>query len=136
MYVLTREEAIENHRELWNWVADQNKKLIGTKNSPVDKEAYFDAYGIPNSERPEWDCYVCDYALSKSDTPEDRCQICPLDWSNGGETTDDCCQNLSDSGLYEQFEVSKKFGDVESCANIAKIIANLPERIDKNEKIN
>lgn len=70
---LTREQAIAEHRKMWNWIAEQIETFGFTLDIHGYKKEYCsinDCYGILN-----W-CFMCEYT-------NDDCNICPLDW--GGE---------------------------------------------------
>lgn len=34
---ISKSEAIENHRKLWNWIANRNKECIDAQTKPIDK---------------------------------------------------------------------------------------------------
>lgn len=127
--ILTRSEAVEGHRKLWKWIAEENKRLIDADETLfADKKSYFAIHDIPNSKHPDWDCYACDYSMSLSSNIRDRCEYCPLDWSNNGQNNTKYCHD--DDGLYIQFEDNLKEYNIEECIRLAEIIANLPERKD------
>lgn len=91
---LTREEAIELHRELWHRLAEEgsiydvdtlykltyslNLDYFDTKHRHIKEMGFKDIM---------CDCFLCDYALSElkdtgSNTKIDRCKYCPLRWPN------------------------------------------------------
>lgn len=133
---MTKNEAIENHRKLWTWLAEENKRRINTNEKPANKPDYFDAQGIPPSERPAHDCYVCQYALDsarqaspeypKEDLEWRKCEYCPLDWTNNGEFDDTDCESEYNTGLFDEFWYAVKSEDATKCAETAETIANLP----------
>lgn len=131
---ISKSEAIENHRKLWNWIANRNKECIDAQTKPIDKKQYFTENAIPSSLRPEWNCYLCDYALYQAEGDADnRCKFCPIDWSNRGAfNVSECIDNNEDS-IYGLFLESVTFEDTEECARLAKIIANLPERNEEDQ---
>lgn len=131
MKKLTKEDTIQKHRHMWNWIANENKKLIDVPVAAcVDKLSYFIFHNILNEERPMWECYLCEYSMQQSyHDIECRCNFCLLDWSNNGEIEAcTCLRSECVDGFYTQFLDSLHCNDRKSCANIAQIIANLPEK--------
>ena len=59
---LTKEQAIIEHRKMWNWIADQYKNRTDLLNETEDveglKKCYIDTV-FPN-ERVECNCFCCD----------------------------------------------------------------------------
>lgn len=108
---MTREEAIENHRKMWNWIADETEK----RKKKVSKVEYFMAH---NLNRCHLDCYCCQYV---SINKFNNCEACPVEWE--GETG--LC--LDTDSLYFRFS-STHYYDYKSAAKYAREIANLPER--------
>lgn len=112
---MTRKEAIELHRKMWNRIANvcctieitypgfpisrRNIKLIIANNTGIDSSELLN------------NCYLCTYA-------NNCCSMCPLDW--GGALT--CCDNKSP---YKEFCNSKSWGEA---VDRAEVIAQLPER--------
>ena len=108
MLNLTREEAIENHRKMWNWIADESIRQGQT----VSVYEYFEEMEIPYDERPEsW--HLCEYA-------NDICCCCPINWGNDGSC-------LGDESLFTKWRKCDD-SDYEEAARLAREIANLPER--------
>lgn len=112
---LTREQAIAKHRKLWNWIADET---IRTK-TPTPKYAYFISklriYNVPMNC-----CYCCEYTIK---ILKATCKDCPINWEYG-----DC--TLSE---YEKWSEAYNNNDYELAAKYARIIANLPERLDNKK---
>lgn len=100
---LTREQAIAEHRKMWNWIADERKK-----GSMVNKVDYLQSHGFDRYEMLS-DCFLCTYTMKV-------CFECPLKWKNGL-----CFINGSE---YERFCDD----DVRNSHIWARKIANLPER--------
>ena len=147
MEKLTREDAIRLHREMWNWIADENEE-----GNNVEKWDFLIKEGFIKSRDPEafipctdyeidHDCFCCEYAKQKAEEDGEeydyRCQYCPLKWGN--ENKDllyMCCEYATendDEGLYclwadEDILPSKK-------AEYARQIANLPEREESENEI-
>ena len=111
MLNLTKEEAIRNHREMWNWIADQNIK--GYTGVWLKKQ-YLRNIGIdPFTVIAR--CFCCNYVRDNCDS---NCSKCPLIW--GEKLTDDCV-----NGIYGEWTREK---DSFKAAQIAREIANLKER--------
>ncbi len=109
---ITKSEAIENHRKMWNWIADETLK----QKCVVDKQDYFETHEM--TDIPFSYCYCCEYACRE-------CSHCPIDWGGefGGCVSRD---NIDDErGLYILW---CKEPDYIKAAELAKQIAELPER--------
>lgn len=121
---LNREEAIANHRKMWNWIADETERI---KRS-VDKTEYFIANGIRPNERPAHLCYCCQYDVQQYHLP--MCAACPIDWG---------CYEISacdyPNAAYYKWKENARIGSKEwrIAAYYARAIANLPERESQNE---
>jgi len=100
---LTRDEAIKNHRAMWNWLAENPSK--------------------EKKDWPGWDgmdigevcgeCFACEYSSG--------CSECLFIWPG-----QDCCnRDDNNAGL---FEIWENQGNLEKRAVLALQIANLPER--------
>lgn len=107
MLNLSFEETVKNHREMWNWIADETLK----REEAVGKWEYFEAYRI--ILKPECECYACDFASG--------CHDCPIMWDNLGNLT---C--LSKNSPYIRWCRSRDNGNYKSAAKWARKIANLP----------
>lgn len=117
---LTREEAISEHRKMWNWIADEIEKekryqyIEGLKKEYCDREGYY----IRNN------CFCCEYTYTKY-----ICDYCPIEWKS--EVEDFMCiqkyEEDDDEGLYA---LCCNERDWEEQAKLARQIANLPERQD------
>ena len=101
MMKLTREEAIANHRKMWNWIADETERVRRC----VDPIEYFREHG---DEIPENHNYCCEYDLES--TCVDWCEACPLDIPK-----DQSCIPSQTYGWRRY-------------AQLARITANFPER--------
>ena len=112
MMKLTREEAIANHRKMWNWIADETERVRRC----IDPIEYFRDHG---EDIPENYSYCCEYDLQNYDlqnTDADWCDACPLDFQHS-----DYCR------VPQIFSWAKY-------ARLAREIANLPERGDHHFK--
>ena len=117
-----KKEAIENHRKMWNWIADETKK----REAGVTKVDYLNENSIVPDNLPN-QCYACEYAteyMHANDIEGARvCDYCPLAWPEGHG-----CSNTDNTGLYDRFGVSVALGDWKNSEKYARKIANLPER--------
>lgn len=105
--ILTREQAIAEHRKMWNWIADKTEK----RKQKVFKSEYF----YENNIRiiPFAHCYCCQYIFDTSEGCNHN--NCIINW---GESK--YCLN----GYYRKWSESC---DWKESARIAKVIASLPE---------
>lgn len=61
---LTKEQAIEKHRKMWNWIADQYENgRVG--NIHAMKQEYIDIEETEYRERILHNCFCCEYATQK-----------------------------------------------------------------------
>lgn len=125
---LTKQKAIEEHRKMWNWIADQYEAgRVGDIHTMkleyiIDETEY--------RERIIHDCFCCEYAVQKSNSAY-RCLDCPVIW--GTEVYDKlfpCEHFLSAYQKLKSESCKSDKCDVNSelCARFAREIANLPER--------
>lgn len=90
---LTREEAIELHRELWHRLAEEGSIYDADTLYKLSYSLNLDFYDTRHRHIKEMgykdlvcDCFLCDYALSKLKDSGDmlgklaRCKYCPLKW--------------------------------------------------------
>lgn len=134
---LTRKEAVQKHKDMWTWLAEQNQLIVenGNDRVAVSKRDYFRPHGVPRKELPENYCYACQYAQNQADKANDtdKCRYCPIDWTDNGRYENRRCvsRKAPKQSLYGRFETANLIdGDVAECARVAEIIANLPERND------
>lgn len=120
---LTREEAIENHRKMWNWIADETEK----RKRKVKKIEYFYEHML---DFCFVNCYCCQYVYGDDGDYAvlfTKCDLCPIEW---GVKTNDCiCDEscLNGESLFCKF-VNTYSDDYKNAAKYAREIANLPER--------
>lgn len=81
---LTREQAIKEHRKMWNWLAEH---------PDMDKDDYLE---LNDFEYVENECFLCHY--SHQNDGEYCGEDCILDW---GETN--CMGNIPNLGLYQVY---------------------------------
>lgn len=140
--ILTKEEAINEHRKMWDWVANK----IEEKNEYITELDYIrDELGIGVSHlysdgndgiRLKVNAFLCEYAiqkgqeeLKKGNIKEDEhyyCEYCPLDWGGKNKTIMQCMDKDKENegkGLYKEFLCAS----LNDKSKIARQIANLKE---------
>lgn len=134
---LTKEQAIQEHRKMWNWIADQYKKRSKADINNL-KCMYLHA---KNMEGIYGHCFLCHYAGNNESSHGNyafNCDQCLLQWPvpKDSNIEDGYCvdkYNLNDNyGLYGMLlEGHNESGEklvFKEKENIARQIANLPER--------
>lgn len=115
---LTKQQAIELHRKLWNYIADETER---TKRC-ISKLTAMQQLGV-NPDSVANCCFCCEYA-SQFDWPLTICAGCPIEWPKlytYGETRCSCSYYASWTHAYCSEEYA-------AAARFARIIAELPER--------
>lgn len=123
---ISKEEAIERHRMIWNWIADETLK----QKAIVYKEDAFEHF------KWDWDktlegCWCCHYAIIERNKNTYNkgtvvCDYCPLKWSHNR-----CNYNGEFfKGLYSKWHIATINNNYKKAAKIARKITNLPERKD------
>lgn len=118
---ITFDEAIENHRKMWSWIADETEK----RKRIVNKSDYFIENGI---DLCYCMCFCCQYAFDNSkimrnEKVERDCNICPIEW--GGKILKCCDCNTK----YDQWKDNALVsGNWKKSSQYAREIANLPAR--------
>lgn len=113
--VLTKKEAVQKHRAMWNWIADYIEKKKEEQCIPELKFMYLEE----QDETPSFSCYCCEY----NEQLDNDCEFCPVIWGlNSG------C--YGEKSLYRQCMCATTWSKQ---AAIARQIANLPEREDDPE---
>ena len=107
-----RKYCIDNHRKMWNWLAENPKK--GKKDWPGWEHHNDDVF----NKKEEDHCFLCGYVSAE---PDKGCSHCLLDWV----VTYKCSDNDS---YFEKYHCD--FLTLEDRAKYAEIIANLPEKDD------
>lgn len=128
---LTKKRAIQEHRKMWNWIADQyerDTKIFNECSFIEDlQRRYIDLYY--NNEDVLRNCFCCEY----TDIHDSGCEKCPIDW-NSTANYSMCVQKNNDGQknlyweLYFILFANLSIEDRLKCAQIARQIANLPER--------
>lgn len=120
--MLSKEEAIRKHREMWNWIADRIKERKRLVDVDELKQEYIDQH----NESIFYDCYLCQYCIDKvkGNGWYGKCKYCPLDWESYGNEYGlyQCLDNHEEDGLYrkvrstmvweEQYELCKKIANL------------------------
>lgn len=109
---LTKQQAIEGHRKMWNWIADEIERQKSECCIPLLKQCYCYKNKLTLIE----DCFCCEY-----NNHYIKCQKCPLDWIE----TSHCCSE--EKSLYCRIVWSKSWKEQ---ADLSRQIANLPEKED------
>ena len=135
---LTKEEAIREHRKMWNWIADQYEQGY------ADSVMYLKTRYLEQYEHGKWcyitnKCFCCRYDTTKRaeiDCRGRRCCCCPIQWkSNVNQYM--CCDHFEigdELGLYSYLcilsdqSMADHMADHKELAKLAREIANLPER--------
>lgn len=116
---MTKQECIENHRKMWNWIADETEK----RKDIVRKDEYFEAMRIPYEWRPLFECYACDFCKT-------NCENCPIDWGGGKKC-------YTDNSPFNKWGEALVLGSItplkyyKEAARFAREIANLPWKNDE-----
>ena len=126
---LTKEHAIQEHRKMWNWIADQYKKR--SRENVDDLKCMY--LHEKNMEGIYGHCFLCNYAGNNESSYGNYAFNCVPKDSN---IEDGYCvdkYNLNDNyGLYGMLEEGyNESGNrlvFKEKENIARQIANLPER--------
>lgn len=113
---LTREEAIRRHRTMRNWLADQAEKT----GFLFSKSHAFSALWPDEDWVPIAECWMCELAGDCYDG-----STCALVWPNGR-----CAPYIGKGNeyLFLDWVFAQCMGDTKEYINLAREIANLPER--------
>ena len=129
---LTKQKAIEEHRKMWNWIADQYES---NRNSElrVLKREYIKEY--TDIEHISCDCFLCEYVfdvmmieqLVMFKDPVEGCKYCPVTWVNKEEDEHTiklrCCPCENEDSPYLK---AKRAINLKVKSKLAGEIANLP----------
>ena len=149
---LTKEQAIAEHRKMWNWIADRLEKATSRDDFDVYdlKMEYEELHNL----KLFCSCYLCEYArekaLDEDVSLQERCIYCPLLWEDDKSSIDFICEYgngieqydddiidvlkifysdiIGEFGLWNvcDFLATKRHYD--KAARLARKIANLPEK--------
>lgn len=110
---LTREQAIAEHRKMWNYIANEIERLKTVCNIDILKIHYLTNSRFKNKAILSW-CFLCEYSYKIN-----GCESCPVNSLTKGKG----CLN----GLYYLVCNAESWQEQ---AALARKIANLPERTD------
>lgn len=131
---LTKKQAIEEHRKMWNWIAaaikskedclaavpryDWNSLIVYLK------RRYLLGYKGQKYKDIRACCFCCEYASNDTYYDNDICRYCPVIWSGSSGR---CCDEY---GEYEELASLHGYSDENrrKAYKLALKIANLPER--------
>lgn len=133
--LLTKEEVIKKHRQMWQTIADE----IREQERCISKCEFVELH--PEHKPIELcidRCYLCEYARQKmlntnqpANEYANRCKYCLLEWPNE-EAGCNTCVTVQGDGLYDLFHDVYE-DEWETAAHLAEEIANLPERHPQTE---
>lgn len=129
---LTKEKALELHRQLWNYIADESER----QGRIVSKKEAFNHFGWPGIAQY---CWCCEFSIQKLRNFDKehgyvdirwKCDFCPIIWKDEYFI----CVSLfspfhSWDYLYNKGDKADWY-DVQDAIKYAREIANLPERKD------
>lgn len=124
---MLREDAIKKHRAMWNYIAQQIENEKHTMKINVLKANYVKHSGDNAVEMDKHNnCYLCNYT-------DMNCRECPLIWPSEFklfqcEAGFQLPNGYISEGLYSKCCQLYCTGDWQSQAELARKIANLPER--------
>lgn len=123
---LTKEKAIEEHRKMWNWIAD---KLLEPETQEKQKNVHVlkRDYCRKNHLNILHACWCCEYDWQYVHIYK-RCSNCPLEWGTEDEWDGYYCECINESGLWliaNNLAGNRKYKEA---SEIARQIANLSEK--------
>lgn len=136
--MISKEEAIKNHRAMWNWIADQYEKG-SNKRVRFLKREYIDTMDPNRDARVELhaSCYCCYYAGINNIVGADNrymfnCDQCPVVWPSYAKEGMCCEESSSTIGLYEFIEectdVYMRIDEIRDIlVKLCRLVADLPE---------
>lgn len=121
---MTRKEALTGHRRLWNEIADMIESGVRFFASNQYKEEALFRIGETNELKAN--CYCCQYTKG-------NCHACPVVWNGEDISEDAMCENYNgtENGEYAEFKEFIYLRNHPAAAQIARKIANLPERVNE-----
>ena len=145
---LTKEEAIAEHRKMWNWIADRLENFDDIRKHVFQYKQEYIKKKFPDSYVYNY-CFCCQYAKQEVDNDifKNYCIYCPLCWGTEANTDKFFCErcncdipvedlSLFDSneeygleyGLWSYVQRLTENHCYDEAAKVARQIANLPER--------
>lgn len=114
---LTREQAIAEHRKMWNWIADAIERMERVFDIDILKDLYLGVFKKMTTY-PIESCFLCEYSKSERNKRcrGITCDYCPVTRAYGSGCL---------GGLYHSVNRAETWQEQ---AKIARQIANLPER--------
>ena len=120
---LTKKLAVALHRRLWNWIAAETER----RQRKVEKWEYPPFKHFKIHDR----CWCCEYArtarkndiVKKAQIKTSICAYCPINW--GGYYCSDDKYNEYDKWFFSN--------TWQEAAHWARVIAELPERVEETE---
>lgn len=143
---LTKEQAIAEHRKMWNWIADRLEEHHPGYDVYMYKMEYMKKNFPYDNIRNH--CFCCHYAYAVQENDGDDltnyCICCPLIWGTENNTNEFFCEQGNRDipfediylfgekgyGLWNYAQNLTKNHDYEEAAKVARQIANLPEKGD------
>lgn len=127
---LTKQKAIEEHRKMWNWIADE---LLNpeTQKQNCNVHTLKQKYCKENDLELFEACWCCEYDtqfINERNSERMRCKNCPLTWGTECETDNFYCERGEDGGLWWNAHQLAINGEYEGASELARQIANLPEK--------
>lgn len=125
MEKLTKERAVQLHRELWTSIAEGTRELQNPVGKVTEMTSMgFDVFDVFNQ------CFCCEYAVNAASQQQIMCDACPLCWPDGMCTVDtyDSDGKCHHTGLYDLWYDAYRRNDWRQAAFFATQIANLPEK--------
>lgn len=119
---LTKKQAIELHRDMWNCIADEIERSKKVLDIFGLKRRYCKTAGFG---RVMFNCFLCEYAGHVAESYANMCSYCPLEWES--KFNEFMCEHNINAGD----GLWLKCCDAETWqeqAALARQIANLPER--------
>lgn len=118
MEELTKKQAVEEHRKMWRWIAEETEK----QKRVITKEEYLSLYYKDIYLVNAWFC--CEYSVQQGGL----CKKCPINWDSECDKYM-CCDktNFEDDNLYALWTEAGDTENWKKAAEVARQIAELPE---------
>lgn len=135
--ILTKQEAIYYHKQLWtklkDWIQKQDITTLDSSMLNNQKRRICSDLGIGIVH---YHCVLCEYAIQQNNrNHEGRCRYCPVVWRS--TSNEYMCMHTSndhlDDGIVSEMEYLLDEDEVEldDLLYMCDVIINLPERRDK-----
>lgn len=132
---ITKEAALDYHRDMWNWISQQYEQGR-TENVQVLQIEFGEKThtGIINAC-----CYYDFFEYQENDEVKRPCSRCPIRWGTENYASNSFCNynapfmfGDNTKGLILQIETALKLTCYNVASNLAKKIAYLPENMNDN----